>query len=802
MFSVAEYTGRPAAWICICFVLGAACYIDMSAAPALLMVAAAPLVGALADGADRRGFRKSAAILGICCVAAGAMGYVRMYCRDSADIAMMHALDGCEIAGTAIVADAGDGSVLLDIIGADRPRRGKASLTGELPEDAVPGDTVSFSGSCSLYSGAANPGEFSYMNYMKARGQYFRIDGVAKKEQVGTGGFTAGLRSAFYRASYSIREWVRCRIEMLFGDASGVVKGFLTGDTSDIRKESMETYRRAGIGHIFAVSGMHVTILANAASLALMAFGVGSRGRKAAAGISALLLLVICGFTPSAVRAARMLVIGWVAERLRRRSDGITTICLSAAVSMAVSPHIVYDPGFVMSHCILLSFTVVYGRLAAPVINSGGSGVPRIKGNAVFGEKGNSAGRAAKALSVIAAPVIFWATAIPVSVSFYGTATRWGWLVSILCLPLFPVMIISALLALAVGSVWVAPGAAIAGITRLAISVLDAVCGFFGTKEATISASPMPLWFWTALLLMIIGVRMDGVRIAGKGGAAMAGMLFGTVTVGAAVLLVSAVTRPAVQATFLSVGQGDACVVRFSGGQVMVVDAGPEQSSDTLLEYCRRQRIDRIDVLVLSHGHIDHGGGMRALMEAMPVSGLYLSGPEDAELASELETVAAERGTRVFRLWAGDGFEVGGSQVRVLWPDPCGEALWRDNRNDYSLVMRMETGKCGFIFTGDIESDAESLIMKSVCPCDVLKVPHHGSAGAGSAEWAGALSPGVAVISVGRNNYGHPSAQVLDWLRDAGSRTLITVRDGAAVIACDGTECLVSEWKGPWGLKN
>jgi competence protein ComEC len=282
----------------------------------------------------------------------------------------------------------------------------------------------------------------------------------------------------------------------------------------------------------------------------------------------------------------------------------------------------------------------------------------------------------------------------------------------------------------------------------------------------------------------------------------MAGIMGMAVAVAAAVMAVSAAARPAVQVTFLSIGQGDCSVARFADGRVMVVDAGPEASSETLLAYCRRQRISVIDALVLSHGHADHGGGMKALLREFEVKRIFMSGPEDAILAAEIEEAAGQKGVSVTRLWAGDVFEIGGARVSVVWPRPDGEALWRENRNDYSLVMSLEAGNCSFIFTGDVEYDAESLIMESACGCDVLKIPHHGSAGAGSEAWLRTLAPELAVISVGRNNYGHPSDRVLDILDGIGSRTIVTLWDGAAVITCDGSRCSVSEWKGPWGLKN
>lgn len=803
MFSIREYTGRPAALICVCFVLGAACYADISAGAALVMTAAAPMVGTFFDGEDRRRIMLSAAALGICCLAAGVLGFAGIYFRDNHDISLMHDLDGASVSGTAVIADLDGGGYLLDFIDTDRTVAGRAVIvTDGDPSSFSPGDVVGFCGKCSLYSGAANPGEFSYLNYMKSRGQYFRMDGSVSPDAAEPD-FPARMRAVFYRFSYSVREWVRGRIDRLFGTASGAVKGFLTGDTSGIPNESMNMYRRAGIGHIFAVSGMHVTILANAASFLLMLLGAGSRGRRIAAGISALFLLVICGFTASSLRAARMLLIGWAAEAIRRRSDGITTISLSAAVSLALTPHLLYDTGFVMSHCILLSFTIVYGRLAAPLLSGRGRvGGPRSMGMAVFGEGEFRGGRLTKAVSAVTAPLIFWLSAMPVSAAYFGSVTRWGWLVSILCAPLFPVLIVSSLLALALGCLWMPAAQAVACVTRLALGVLDTVCGFFGTEGAAFDVSPMPIWLWAALLLLTVGVRLDGAGIIGRGGPAMAGIMGMAVAVAAAVMAVSAAARPAVQVTFLSIGQGDCSVARFADGRVMVVDAGPEASSETLLAYCRRQRISVIDALVLSHGHADHGGGMTALLREFEVKRIFMSGPEDAILAAEIEEAAGQKGVSVTRLWAGDVFEIGGARVSVVWPRPDGEALWRENRNDYSLVMSLEAGNCSFIFTGDVEYDAESLIMESACGCDVLKIPHHGSAGAGSEAWLRTLAPELAVISVGRNNYGHPSDRVLDILDGIGSRTIVTLWDGAAVITCDGSRCSVSEWKGPWGLKN
>jgi competence protein ComEC len=244
--------------------------------------------------------------------------------------------------------------------------------------------------------------------------------------------------------------------------------------------------------------------------------------------------------------------------------------------------------------------------------------------------------------------------------------------------------------------------------------------------------------------------------------------------------------------TFLDVGQGDAAWLKTPEGWDILIDGGPESAGPGLVSYLQSQGVTDVEVMVLSHPHADHVGGLVAVLESLEVD-LVLSNCQDYStlVYQEFENLIDSESIPLSCISDGDSFLWGGyvTAVAVHPPDPlmCGTA---SDVNNNSLVLRVTWGTVDFLFTGDIELEAEAAILdrSETIDAEVLKVAHHGSDSSSSAAFLSAAGPSQAIISVGATNpYGHPGREALQRLRDVGATVHRTDLHGNVQVQTDGT---------------
>jgi competence protein ComEC len=241
---------------------------------------------------------------------------------------------------------------------------------------------------------------------------------------------------------------------------------------------------------------------------------------------------------------------------------------------------------------------------------------------------------------------------------------------------------------------------------------------------------------------------------------------------------------PGLSLHFLSVGQGDAALIRTPAGRWILVDAGPaggggNAGRDVVLPFLVRHGVRRLAAFVMSHAHLDHIGGATAVLEAVPAD-VILDPAEpvpDSHYLSLLD-LAGARGMRWQPARAGDSLVIDGVRLSVLHPDTAWTG-WRADLNDDSIVLLVRLGSFEAILAGDLGIRAESLLAGRIGRIDLLKVGHHGSAGSTGAPWLAELLPRAAVVSVGVNRYGHPAPSALARLADAGTEVWRTDREGS-----------------------
>lgn len=239
----------------------------------------------------------------------------------------------------------------------------------------------------------------------------------------------------------------------------------------------------------------------------------------------------------------------------------------------------------------------------------------------------------------------------------------------------------------------------------------------------------------------------------------------------------------------IDVGQGDSILVQFPTGQNMLVDAGTSTHGQSVVNYLKFLKISKIDILVASHPHEDHIGGMGDVLSAFTIGKVWDSGYNQGSQVQRrfLQTIK-ERGIRYGIPKAGFSEKVGDVRVDVLAP----VRLIPDSANNNSLILRITYGKISFLLMGDAESEERSTV-GHWSPTTVLKVAHHGSRNGTDAGFLRAVSPKVAVISVAmQNSYGHPHPETMTALRNAKVKVYTTAELGTIAVVTDGTTVRVA----------
>ncbi|UON90816.1 ComEC/Rec2 family competence protein [Arthrobacter zhangbolii] len=613
-------------------------------------------------------------------------------------------------------------------------------------------------------------------------------------------GATAQLRADFVQASADRGVSV-----------DGLLAGMVLGDRSTLDPDLGQAMKTTGLTHLTAVSGANCSYLLAFIFLTARAARVPRAAAVllALAGLAAFVLLVRPD--PSVLRAAVMGGLGTLAVLSGRGRLPVALLLLSITVLLAIDPWLCTSYAFILSVCATLGLVVLGPHLVLVLSRR----LPLWF---------------AASLAVPIAAQLFCA---PVLVLLQPQLPVYSVPANLVAAPVVPVVTIVGMLAVAV--VGLAPPLAAAPLVASA-----AGAWWVAGTARTFESAPGALQPWpaggpgfvlmaaaaaggTALVLYLSRGRSRHrdrpPRRRGHGWKAgrwsvvpwqaRPGKVGRWTVAGAVVVLIlPAGTVLALRSVgeglpgqadewvlaACDVGQGDGLAVRTGPGSAVVVDTGGEPAAmETCLD---RLGVQNVDLLVLTHAHLDHYGGAAGVISGRTVREVGYS-TAGAGLPRDLEDALAGSTAPRTQLTAGMTGSAGDVSWEVLWPpetagSTSGSAAGEDDENNASAVLLLSVGTADrtpltILLTGDAETDAATAVLASHpglrSGVDVLKVPHHGARNGGDA-WLRATRPSLAVISVGADNdYGHPAPQIIEGLERSGTAVARTDVLGTIVVA-------------------
>ncbi|HYN70305.1 MAG TPA: ComEC/Rec2 family competence protein, partial [Candidatus Eisenbacteria bacterium] len=596
---------------------------------------------------------------------------------------------------------------------------------------------------------------------------------------------------------------------------AGLAAGILVGLRDRVDRQLAADFTTAGVSHVVAISGWNIAIVATC--LGALAGSLGRRRRSILTGAAIVAYVLFVGPSPSVVRAGVMAGFVLLARELGRPSRA------AAAMGWAVSALLLLDPGWIDDAGFRLSVLATAGLMAW-----GNRLTAWLAGSA----PGRLHAWLAESLGVSLAAQ---AATLPVILLEFGRLSLIAPAVNLVVVPLVAPAMAAGALALAAGAVSMAGLPAAIGIVGglPAWVLLGSIVGAVrvGASVPLASVTLDQPWDGVAagvsVVAIALGHRLGGSpwafvrsrhgrpagaarrrqppqRGGGSGAARRRSSQLAAIAVLAALIGLGLVVahRPdgVARVVVLDVGQGDAILVEGGRGGRMLVDGGPDPGRLLVALDERLPAWDRrIDVVVLTHPHEDHVAGLALLLARYHVGRVYepgMIGPGSgyAAWSQSLGTGSVRHGL----LATGDRLAVDDVRLTVLWPDP-GQVPERPSDggtavNNVSIVLLGQVGARRFLLGGDIEEGIDPrLLARGLPSVDLLKVAHHGSRTASTADFLAAVRPRVAVVSAGAGNrYGHPTPATLERLKRVARQTFRTDLDGSVEVRFDGDVLRVS----------
>ncbi|MBO5299291.1 MAG: DNA internalization-related competence protein ComEC/Rec2 [Clostridia bacterium] len=597
-------------------------------------------------------------------------------------------------------------------------------------------------------------------------------------------------RFSFYRLLYTLRNQIKLHINTETGEESGFLNALILGDKSGLSFEDKSTLQLAGIYHICAVSGLHVSIMCMFVGYIIDFLNINKSKPRFFVTVPILFILLgITGFSVSAIRAVFMASCALLGRVFLRRTDSLNFLGLILSLILIISPSSAFSPSLLLSFMatmgIILLANPMQKWITTCVFIKTGKIIPDLL--SFF-------------LGIFCVSVAATTFTAVVSVYFFSTVSLCGLLANIIALPLVTVVYILTVVMLFFsflpfcGSITLL----FAQLVKIGVKLIMNIASWFTESVFAKTDLSMNAIGSCALLALVAALlylykNRKKPKKKRKQRVAFSGVIFALVFVvslfgGTAVKSVADPDDQLYHVAFIDVGQGMSSVISYGDSAVIIDCGGSKTVSSAITDYLHSKSIKNIKSVILSHLHSDHCNAFVSLLDDWDVPEVIIPYTEgDPGVYLEILEAVYEEEADLVVIEKDTVRTIGNMSLFILTNHLDPE---NSDQNDNSLVVISDySGTFRALFSGDITEISEKKLVSSYgdfLDCKVLGVAHHGSKYSSSEIFLDEVSPLLSIISVGKNSYGHPSSEAIDRLLDCGSTIMTTLDYGTIEIVTDG----------------
>ena len=625
--------------------------------------------------------------------------------------------------------------------------------------DLGPGDIISLYGECAKAKANGNPHCFDYKRYLLSQGICYTIS--TNEVQVEWAG--AGTKKKLNDLKKGFVEYIGHSM----GQADvAFVQGICFGDKSSIDSESLTWFQENGTAHVLAVSGLHIGILY------LIIRRLLYKKHRVAFYIVIVFVLAFYGiitqWSVSVVRATMIIGVSLFAFILERPYDMTAGTAFVALVLLIINPFQIYSTGFQMSFLAVFSLSFFSTHIV--------DFIKKIDKREKLREGAIST--LSTVISIQISMIIFSAYTF----NYFSLISIFANIPTVLLISyLVPIVFLQFVSWALIG---ISPILSLSDILVKITQWLNRICWNDGHFTVVTESLWTVLIGFVLLLLFYLASEMfliDWLREKKGVIVKTVGLIF--------LISLCLFANPddkflKSELVFVDVGQGDCIHVRTDEGDYLIDGGGKVQSNlgkSVLKPYLLKNGCKEVSGAIATHNHTDHYLGLCQLSDYMKIDRAIMSSGYREQRAEIKDEIAAEK---FYFINNNDKIVLSDdAYITVLWPNPGVTMTDEEDENQVSLVLMLHYGDVKVLITGDIDEECEKMLLDKYggdeLKCDILKVAHHGSKYSTSQEFLDAVRPEIAVISVGKNNYGHPSDEVIARLRAMNCQVYRTDEVGA-----------------------
>jgi len=648
--------------------------------------------------------------------------------------------------------------------------RGKILLTTLKGEDAYIyeyGRGLKITGQMNLPDRPRNPGGFNYRGYLSQSGVSASV--FSTNDQI--------IPLKEIRANMLLKYGLHLRgkiiktiEESLPEQQAGLLTGMLIGYREGLIEEIQEVFSDSGLTHIMAVSGANIAFIVFPMLFILKKLRVNYKAANILVMNTLVLFVLITGFEPSVLRAVIMAETALLGKIINRETEVINSISLAAMVLLIYNPYNLFSIGFQLSFAATLSLVLFYKTIKSKL-------------NLKFlPETVNE---------VIAATLAAQIGVLPISVYYFNKVSIISLLSNIIVIPLTGIITVLGCIMALLGQISLVISQAVGYVNCAFLSFVLFIAKFsadipFAVIKVVTPSIILIILYYALIWFFLYYKPVKNIKVKPRYYLVLSLVLIVTICVYLWIpknMLVA----------FLDVGEGDSIFIRTYSGKTVLIDGGTGDTAiePILLDY----GVLGLDAIIATHGHDDHINGLIPVMKNFTVKRLLLPYNTQYKEFSELLDIAEKKGINYHMLAAGDEVNLDNKTfIKVLNPhkDMFNTKV---SLNNGSLVLKLLYRNVRILFAADIEEESEFFLVNKGedLAADVLKVAHHGSESSSTGAFLEKVLPKIAVISVGRNTFGHPSHPVIEKLEDRGIDIYRTDRDGAVIIESNGNKIRIKK---------